>query len=294
MAKAVTILKRIVFGGIMAAIVAGALVLDFRWRLGEGEGDVHGHVLGLGMLALAVCGFFEIRRLARSAGVGLLTISGVLAVAVLGTLPVWKQAFPMAFYLAGDVLFIPAALLAPVFLEQMIRHQVEGAFARVAATTLAVMYLGFGTAMMLVIRLQLGMAHFILFLVAVKCADIGAYFTGTAIGKHKLIPRISPGKTWEGLVGGLALAAGASMLAVWLFRPYQALEIGLSLWRAAIFGVVVGLFGQFGDLCESLLKRSARVKDSGAIVPEFGGVLDLIDSPLLAAPAAYLLLELLT
>ena len=146
------------------------------------------------------------------------------------------------------------------------------------------MYLSIGAAMILMINQGYGVPIFVLFLVAVKGTDIGAYFTGSFIGKHKLIPWLSPGKTWEGLIGGLAFAAGASILVVHL------MGIWLAFWQAAVFGVVVGLAGQFGDLCESLLKRSANLKDSGAAVPEFGGVLDILDSPLLAAPVAYALL----
>ena len=123
-----------------------------------------------------------------------------------------------------------------------------------------------------------------LFLAAVKCTDIGAYFVGSAVGRHKLIVWLSPGKSWEGLIGGLAFAAGVSILVAWAWK------IDAAVWEAAVFGVAVALAGQFGDLCESLLKRSARVKDSGAALPEFGGVLDLLDSPLLAAPVGYVLL----
>ncbi|RPI58417.1 MAG: CDP-archaeol synthase [Planctomycetaceae bacterium] len=130
-----------------------------------------------------------------------------------------------------------------------------------------------------------------MFLVAVKCTDIGAYFTGSAIGRHKLIPWLSPGKTWEGLLGGMAAAAGVSVLAVWAMDIHIA-GSALPFWRAVVFGVVVGLIGQFGDLSESLMKRSVNVKDSGAVVPEFGGVLDILDSPLLAAPAGYLMLTM--
>ncbi|MCP4379805.1 MAG: phosphatidate cytidylyltransferase, partial [bacterium] len=117
--------------------------------------------------------------------------------------------------------------------------------------------------------------------------DIGAYFTGSAIGKHKLIPWLSPGKSWEGLIGGLVTAAGVSILITHL----AGLEI--AIWQSAIFGVVIGLAGQFGDLCESLLKRSAKLKDSSKMVPEFGGILDIIDSPLLAAPVAYALFAIM-
>ena len=139
------------------------------------------------------------------------------------------------------------------------------------------------------IRLDFNLPVLVLFLVSVKFMDIGAYFTGSAIGKHKLIPWLSPGKTWEGLAGGTVVSAGMAILTA------AALGVHLSehpmRWvQAGVFGAVVGLVGQFGDLAESLLKRAANVKDSGHLVPEFGGLLDILDSPLLAAPAGYLLL----
>jgi phosphatidate cytidylyltransferase len=126
----------------------------------------------------------------------------------------------------------------------------------------------------------------VIFLAAAKFTDIGAYFTGSFIGKHKMIPWLSPGKSWEGLVGGLATAAGISVLLAWLLLEGD--QPPLRMW--AIFGPVVGLAGQFGDLCESLLKRAAGAKDSGALVPEFGGVLDMLDSVLLSAPVATVVL----
>ncbi len=126
-------------------------------------------------------------------------------------------------------------------------------------------------------------------LLVVKSTDIGAYFGGRYLGKHKLIPWLSPGKTWEGLFCGLATAAlvGLGCSLVW---PHALSTI---TWpKALIFGIVIGGVGQAGDLLESLMKRDAQVKDSGNIIPGFGGLLDVIDSPLLAAPAAYLLFSL--
>ncbi|HUT01553.1 MAG TPA: phosphatidate cytidylyltransferase [Phycisphaerae bacterium] len=289
MADRKTLLTRIVLGAIMIAAVVGVLVLDAYLYMPES--DSKGQVVGCVVILLAVLAFRELGKLARAAGAGLLTCSGLLGVIVLGTIPVWGQFFP--FLLLDDVWFLLGGLVLLTFLEQMIRHRAERAIERIAATFLAVLYLGVGAAVMLTIRMEWGLPALALFLAAVKSADIGAYFVGTAIGRHKLIPWLSPGKSWEGLAGGLVVAAGASVLVVWLFGLCPELAIGLSPKRAAVFGVGVGLAGQFADLCESLLKRSAQVKDSGAAVPAFGGVLDILDSPLLAAPVAYLLLEIL-
>ena len=113
---------------------------------------------------------------------------------------------------------------------------------------------------------------------------MGAYGVGRWLGKHKLIVWLSPGKTWEGFVGGLAAAAFIGML-LSHFSPEFA------WWEGLLAGVVLGAAGQMGDLLESLLKRDAGVKDSG-LVPGFGGVLDMLDSAVLAAPLAYWMLKL--
>jgi phosphatidate cytidylyltransferase len=300
MPKAKTILTRIVFGLVMIAAVTGLLVVDHRNLLGSDDGDARGFLLGSAVIVLIVLAFREIARFARAAGSGVLWVSGLVGTIVLGTMPVWTQIWRFVVgkavpLMAEDIFFMLGAIVTLVFLEQMIRHRVEGALARVSATLLAVVYLGAGAALMLAIRMdeRLGVPALVLFLAAVKFTDIGAYFTGTAIGRHKLIPWLSPGKTWEGLAGGLAAAAGVSMLVVWAFRHVQSSHLTMTYFQAAIFGVVVGGIGQFGDLSESLLKRSAQVKDSGSLVPEFGGILDILDSPLLAAPPAYVLFALM-
>ncbi len=115
-----------------------------------------------------------------------------------------------------------------------------------------------------------------------KCCDIGAYFTGRLLGRHKMAPVLSPKKTWEGVLGGLLLSAAA---AVAINRPLSVVPGGDS--AAAVFGLVVGGAGVLGDLAESMIKRDCRRKDASQMMPGFGGVLDVIDSILFAAPIAY-------
>jgi phosphatidate cytidylyltransferase len=117
-----------------------------------------------------------------------------------------------------------------------------------------------------------------------KCGDIGAYFTGRLLGRHRMTPLLSPRKTWEGFAGGLASAALTAVALNALLRP--ALLSGAA--EAAGFGLAVGLAGVLGDLAESLVKRDGGQKDASQVVPGFGGVLDVIDSILFAAPVAYL------
>lgn len=146
-------------------------------------------------------------------------------------------------------------------------------------------YLGLMPGSLLAIRAEHSAWVLAAALLVTKSCDIGAYFTGRAIGKTKLIPWLSPGKTWEGLVGGVALAALVSLATL---TPLA----GLHWAYALLVGVLLALVGQAGDLLASMFKRDAQVKDSGQSVPGFGGVLDVIDSPLLAGPVAYWLLAM--
>ena len=115
--------------------------------------------------------------------------------------------------------------------------------------------------------------------------DSAAYFAGRAVGKHKLFERVSPNKTWEGAAAGVVFALGAFLLARQFFLPY------LSVRDALVCGGIVGVFGQLGDLAESLLKRDAGVKDSSSLIPGHGGVLDRFDSLLFVSPLIYCYLD---
>ncbi|MES2309940.1 MAG: CDP-archaeol synthase [Verrucomicrobiota bacterium] len=130
----------------------------------------------------------------------------------------------------------------------------------------------------------------VLYLLAVtKFTDVGAYVVGKLIGKHKMIPHISPGKTWEGFCGGVAIS---TLLSVGLAHSIPGLELlqGMHAW---ILGILISLGSVIGDLAESVVKRDAHVKDSGHAIPGIGGILDLIDSLIFTAPILYLYLKLL-
>ncbi|MCE5325095.1 MAG: phosphatidate cytidylyltransferase [Planctomycetaceae bacterium] len=286
---------RIILGALLIAVLSGLFYLDWaheRFVLtAVSTSPLQRLPLGIVMAAVLVLvmlqGLREMRGLAAANGVRILRSSALVSTLAIGLLPlVMRQdVMPSTLRLENFVLGIALGL---VFFEQMIFRASDDALRSVGATSLTILYLGVGAAMMLMIRLDAGLMAFLLFLAAVKFTDIGAYFVGTAIGRHKMAPKISPGKSWEGLVGGLAAAAGASMLLTHL------LHIPLTVGQAAIFGAVVGLAGQFADLCESALKRAAGVKDSGHFLPQFGGILDMLDSLLLSAPAAWLMLLILT
>jgi phosphatidate cytidylyltransferase len=125
-------------------------------------------------------------------------------------------------------------------------------------------------------------------LVAAKSCDIGAYTFGRLFGKRKMTPVLSPGKTWAGAAGGIATSTIATWAWLTFVPPYFNPTWGASpAWAACVFGAAVGLTGMIGDLMESLLKRDAGKKDSAALFPGFGGLLDLLDSILYAGPVAY-------
>lgn len=119
------------------------------------------------------------------------------------------------------------------------------------------------------------------FFAIVMMTDTGAYYTGRTIGRHKLAPRVSPGKTIEGAIGGFVMAVVAGFLCKLVFFP----EIPAA--HALALGAVLGAIGQVGDLAESMLKRGSNVKDSGTLLPGHGGVLDRVDSMLFCAPVLY-------
>jgi phosphatidate cytidylyltransferase len=197
---------------------------------------------------------------------------------------------------ASTLAFIIVFVMLGAALARAAQRVTHDAIVQMAGTVLATLYLG-GLAWFLMALRVKGARNvagstmlILLILLCVKFTDIGAYFGGRALGRRKLIPWLSPGKTWEGLLFGLltAAAVGAAL------SPFISPRTGYSLpwWKGAIFGALIGGVGQLGDLLESLMKRDAQVKDSGALVPGFGGILDIIDSPLVAAPFAYLLFSL--
>ena len=124
--------------------------------------------------------------------------------------------------------------------------------------------------------------------------DAGAYICGSLLGRHKLFPRVSPGKSWEGSIGGGLLVVVAAVL-IWYFtEQYDVNDLRLTAYEWAGLGIVVVVFGTWGDLIESLFKRTLGIKDSGNILPGHGGMLDRFDSTLMAVPASVVYLYTLT
>jgi phosphatidate cytidylyltransferase len=281
---------RLIFGPLMIALLLGLFYLDNHLD----RVTVAGVNLPPGLIILAIfillagLGAREIGAISSAKGVQIHvpTVSG----AATATL-VLMYLMPLAPD-AGTGAAVAASAAGLTLVAALVRHtrgqQTQGAVMAGAATLLAVVYMGMLGGFYLLIRHDHSAWVVAGVILVAKSTDIGAYFTGRAVGRHKLIPWLSPGKTREGFVGGLILTAGSAVTAVWL------LELGIPLWAAATAGAIIGAVSQFGDLVASLMKRDAGIKDSGQSIPGFGGVLDVADSALMVAPVAYWLLWLAT
>jgi len=134
-----------------------------------------------------------------------------------------------------------------------------------------------------------GNFYLLYFILVTKLSDCGAYVVGSLIGKHKMIPRVSPGKTWEGFFGAVVVSTVASVVFAHVAGNHL---LGMTLVHAVILGIVLSVSAVIGDLIESIFKREAGLKDSGKLFPGIGGILDLLDSLLFNAPLMYLYMRL--
>lgn len=187
-------------------------------------------------------------------------------------------------YNPSPMLLLLAILAVLTLVLLVFRHLKKGGASDWLWMAGGVFYVGLLIAFLVILRLTDGRNFVFLALFATFGSDTLAYFIGKAFGRHKLAPQISPAKTWEGAVAGLCGAIIISLLFT-LETPFQ---LPLSWWQAILLGLAISVFGQAGDLAESKLKRSFGVKDSGSLMPGHGGILDRIDSVLLAGVAVYL------
>lgn len=177
-----------------------------------------------------------------------------------------------------------------VFAGEMYRFQKPGgATVNVAMAILAIVYVGLLLSLLVQLRIRWGIGALVSLLLVVKLGDVGAFTVGRLLGRHKIAPALSPGKTVEGAVGALFFACAASWAIFQWLIPYTvpATAIAGPRWGWIPFGLLVGSAGMVGDLAESLIKRDAGKKDSSSWMPGFGGVLDILDSVLLAAPVGW-------
>ncbi len=276
------VVRRLIYGSAMIVLLSLVLWVDIklseRGRFSWASGAI--------VSTLCILTVLELSRLLKACGMEDPTGScaWLPAAFILGKLWIIGAAVqPMKPWCAT---WTAMALLSAV-VTSLLPRNIHGGARRAAAV-----FLCLGLAVLLSALLEV-LAEFgpriaFALVFTIKAGDIGAYLTGRFLGRRRLIPHISPGKTVEGTVGGFALSAVAGL---WLFSSFSE-----GAWsKGSILGmaVLLNLAGMLGDLIESLLKRDAGAKDSGTVLREFGGAYDMVDSLVLAAPLGLALLRLL-
>jgi phosphatidate cytidylyltransferase len=253
--------------------------LDGSLTAGAADKPVQGTILFILIMLLSIPAQYEFSRLAERKGIRIfLPVSVVSSMLLAGT---WY--WPQVFALAPSVyaMVVLAFTVFSLLIYQNCSYGTDGVISNCGGNCFSVIYLGLLSGFVIAIRVEFGVWPMLMYVFVVKSADIGAYTLGKLFGKHKFSPRISPGKTWEGM-GGAALTAIIVALTF-------SLVSGIMSWLPAVlFGFCFAFVGQLGDLAESMIKRDAEQKDSASNVPGFGGILDVIDSPLVSAVFAYL------
>lgn len=242
---------------------------------------------------IMVGGLIEFYRLCRKRGYKPLSILGIanaVAIFALATIVwmLWGSGKPASESIADgtSILIFYLVLIAPLTIVCELWHKSETPLANIATTIAGVVYVALPLALILFIpQLLVGKWSewaMMSYIVVIWANDVFAYLVGVVIGKHRLCERISPKKSWEGFFGGVVGAIGVAVLFGYLFEG--------NLWVWGGLGLVTALTGVAGDLAESMLKREADVKDSGAMMPGHGGFLDRFDAMLISAPFVFVYL----
>jgi len=267
-------MKRILTAAVLIPLVIALLFLGPDWLLTAVVG-------GVAMLAA-----WEYLGIAKATGAEPQRIPILLAVALLFLVSLyWPDKIPVTLGASSLALFVVCSFASPI--ERILRDA--------AAAVFCLIYTGFTLISLPALRgSEDGKSVVVFLLCAVWAGDIVALYVGRSLGRHKLAPRLSPNKTWEGSVGSLAgslLVTGLLILlaAQLIRRDIFVLNYPGSVVHWMVLALIVNVAAQVGDLAESGLKRSADVKDSGTLLPGHGGVLDRIDALLLAAPVLWYL-----
>jgi phosphatidate cytidylyltransferase len=288
--KAKVFARRLSSTLVLWGIVLGALF--------SGSKVVSDVVFMLVLVTLAVVGLIEFYGLVEKEGMVCFKKWGVLAGATLligtflhleGFLGIHDTPSRVNDF---EVVFLILFVLGLCFWQFLSKSNTKGILA-ISTTLFGLMYVPWLLNFIQKIYLfpQLGSDgkfYVLYFILVTKFSDTGAYAVGSLIGRHKMIPRISPGKTWEGFGGAIVVSTGASVMFAQLAGPHLP---GMNLLHAVILGVLLSSAAVVGDLIESIFKREAGVKDSGSFFPGIGGILDLLDSLLFNAPLMYLYLR---
>lgn len=269
-----TIITRTITGSIFVALVIGSIILGPLFFAAV-------------FLIFALLGVHEFYRIVNKDNVKPQKLEGIICSAIL------YISFILVFngLLSKSYLLINILTICIIFIKELYRNE-ENPFFNIGYTLLGIIYV---VAPLLFLNLLFDNGntnksfnpHVLLsFFIILWTSDTFAYLSGMAFGKHKLFERISPKKTWEGSIGGAIASILAACILSFFYRDYDILS-----W--CFIAIVIIVFGTFGDLVESLLKRSYNIKDSGSILPGHGGILDRLDGVLIAAPILYVIINLI-
>ena len=257
---------------LLPSIIVGLSLIALVWLT-----LAYARVLFALLVAIAVSlGIREITRAFSAAGTHISMRSLVLATCGL-TYAAWIDGV--------EGLAVATAIALPILLVLRLRKGPHDFVKNATATTLALVYLPFLAGFLVLLgRPDDGLARVMTFVVLVGCNDTFGYLVGVLIGRHPLVPSISPKKTWEGLIGSIIFASIGGALS---FNYI----LDLQWWIGALVALMIVVTATSGDLIESAMKRDLSLKDMGTLLPGHGGMLDRLDSVLLSAPALYLALE---
>jgi len=272
-------------GGTLSVVLVGALVMLLN-------------VVGL----LEFYGMVKENQLPRFKWLGLaggVVLLGAVFLYLSGLIAKW---FGLAAPTVAGVTELEIAILAMFLIVVLVRrvfaHPAPPSFSMNGNTVLGVLYVSWLLGFVLKIFFYPtsdgdtfdGGVCLLFFILVTKCSDIGAYSLGSLIGRHKMIPKVSPAKTWEGFAGAILLSTAVALV---FSHYFGATKLGgMTLAHAAVLGPLMAVGAVVGDLVESVFKRDSGVKDSGSFFPGIGGILDLLDSLLFNAPLMFLYLRL--
>ena len=265
------LIKRTITGiVIVALILAGVIINQFTFMII--------------FLAILIAGLIEFYQIFEKTGKNPQKISGI----ILGVL-VFGINYGIATGLTKPLLMAASVpvILYIVIAELYRKH--ETPFENISITFFGIVYIALPISLLWYLAFRENICHYnrnliLGYFFLIWANDTMAYLTGIAFGKNRLFERISPKKSWEGAIGGFVCCLGVAFLLSFYYND-------LTSWQWIIYGIIIAVFGTFGDLAESMLKRSLNIKDSGTLLPGHGGILDRFDTLFLAVPAVYLYLQ---